>query len=167
MRFGAMFTMLAAAMLAACASPSFYVMRHLQKAEGPDPALSEVGRQKAQNLPYVIDDPRPRAIYVSATRRARETAAVAAENFGITPQEYDPRDTPALLARVRRERGPVLIVGHSNTVPDIVAALGGGQIGPIGENDYGLIYYIRGRHRPLIRISVDRVCAPGIDQASC
>ena len=161
-------TLATAALLAACASaPDYYVMRHLQKADGQDPALSELGRRKAENLPYVIGDPRPRAIYVSATRRARETAAVAAERFGIAPQEYDPRDTSALIARARRERGPVLIVGHSNTVPEIVTALSGRPVPPMSESDYGLIYYVRGRDRAVILNSIDRVCAPAIDQAGC
>jgi broad specificity phosphatase PhoE len=141
--------LLALAMLAACASvppapagPTYYVMRHLEKAEGPDPGLAEAGRAGAQRLAQRLDADPPRAIYVSTTRRARETAAPLAAQLGIAAKEYDPSDTPGLVARVRAEGGSVLIVGHSNTVPDIVAALGGARPAPLAETDYGSLWVV-------------------------
>ncbi|MEA3051377.1 MAG: hypothetical protein QOG72_280 [Sphingomonadales bacterium] len=137
--------------LAACATtapepaaPSWYVMRHLQKADGPDPALSAEGRANAERLAaWFAADP-PAAVYVSTTRRARETAAPLAARLGLAPKEYDPRDTPALVARVRAEAGTVLVVGHSNTVAEIVARLGGTRPAELGEGDFGDIYRVRG-----------------------
>lgn len=134
--------------LAACTSlPDYYVMRHLQKADGPDPALSAEGRANAAEVPQLLITKPPRAIYVSTTRRARETAAAVAKTWNITPQEYDPRDTPALIARLSQEKGPVLVVGHSNTVPDIVKALSGDDVGPMREDEYGTIFYVTGPMR--------------------
>jgi phosphohistidine phosphatase SixA len=166
----------ALAMLAACTTvmvppgpPNIYVMRHLQKAEGADPPLAELGRANAALLPdLVLRDP-PRAIYVSATRRARETAAPLAVALGIVPQEYDPRDTPALLARLRAERHTVLVVGHSNTVPDIVEGMGGRRPDPIDETTYGWIYYIYGpnRLRTLLRADVNCMPLDVDDQGRC
>ena len=139
----------AALALAACATatdappqPSFYVMRHLEKADGTDPGLTEPGRLKADHLPALLRHAPPKAVYASTTRRARETARPTAEEYRLEIHEYDPRDTPRLIARVKAERGPVLIVGHSNTVPAIVEALGGGRIGGMGEGDYGLLFTI-------------------------
>jgi phosphohistidine phosphatase SixA len=157
--------------LASCAAgqPNIYVMRHLQKAEGADPPLSELGRSNARLLPDLVRRHPPRAIYVSTTRRARETAAPLAEALGITPQEYDPRDTPALLARLNAERRTVLVVGHSNTVPDIVEGVGGRRPDPIDEATYGWIYYIYGHDRRRILIRVDINCMPmdTEDQGRC
>ncbi|HEX8624210.1 MAG TPA: phosphoglycerate mutase family protein [Allosphingosinicella sp.] len=135
---------------AACAStpdepaaPSWYVMRHLQKAEGQDPALSADGHANARRLiGFLAADP-PGAIYVSTTRRALETAGPLAAKLGVTVKEYDPRDTPGLVARVKAEGGTVLIVGHSNTVPEIVAQLGGARPADLGEGDYGDIFRVR------------------------
>jgi phosphohistidine phosphatase SixA len=140
-------------------APSYYVMRHLQKAEGADPALSEVGRQNAELLARLIEGHPPRAVYASTTRRARETAQPTAARYGLAIKEYDPGDTPALVARVRAEAGPVLIVGHSNTVPAIVQALGGGAIGEIGEEDYGTLFRIS-RDGMVVRMRVDIRCDP-------
>ena len=167
---------LLAAAVAACASVAaeprpthFYVIRHLQKAEGQDPGLTAAGRRNAEILAGLLEQAPPSAIYASATRRARETAQPAAARYGLTLKEYDPRDTPGLIARVRAEPGTVLIVGHSNTVPAIVGALGGGRIGEIGENDYGILYRFARSGGNLIRIRVDENCRPrgGGDQFRC
>jgi phosphohistidine phosphatase SixA len=150
---------------AACATteseprPSYYVMRHLQKAEGQDPALSDLGRQNAELLAGLLEPHPPRAIYASATRRARETAQPTAARYGLAIKEYDPRDTPGVVARVRMEKGPVLIVGHSNTVPAIIQALTGRAIGEMGESDYGTLFQIR-PDGIMIRKQVDIRCDP-------
>jgi broad specificity phosphatase PhoE len=135
---------------AACASTptepaasSWYVMRHLQKAEGQDPPLSAVGAGNAERLASWFGKDRPAAIYASTTRRARETAAPLAARLGLSVKEYDPRDTPGLVARAKAESGTVLIVGHSNTVPEIVAQLGGTRPAELTETDYGDIFKVR------------------------
>jgi broad specificity phosphatase PhoE len=135
---------------AACAStpdepaaPSWYVMRHLQKAEGSDPALSAQGHANARRLIDFFAAAPPGAIYVSTTRRALETAGPLAAKLGVTVKEYDPRDTPGLIARVKAEAGTVLVVGHSNTVPEIVAQLGGARPADLAETDYGDIFRVR------------------------
>ncbi|HEU0135539.1 MAG TPA: phosphoglycerate mutase family protein, partial [Allosphingosinicella sp.] len=113
--------------------PSYYVMRHLQKAEGEDPPLSEAGRANARRLIGFFAAERPRVAYVSTTRRAFETAQPAARKLRIKIRRYDPADTDGLIARAVAERGPVLIVGHSNTVPEIVARLGGERPAALAE----------------------------------
>jgi phosphohistidine phosphatase SixA len=146
--------LLALAMLAACtatpppaaadaAGPAYYVMRHLEKAEGPDPGLSAAGQANAGRLAAWLAGRPPAAIYVSTTRRARETAAPAAERFSVPPKEYDPAGDPAeLIARVKAETGAVLVIGHSNTVPELVARLAGERPAPLADTDYGDIWVI-------------------------
>ena len=124
--------------------PSYYVMRHLQKADGPDPGLSAEGQANARRLIGFFATDRPRVIYVSTTKRALETAEPLASRVGAKIRRYDPADTPQLIARVSAERGPVLIVGHSNTVPEIVARLGGERPAPLAETDYGTIWHLWG-----------------------
>ena len=126
----------------AVAAPEVYVMRHLQRGDGPDPALSDEGRRNAARLASALAGDPPRAIYVSTTRRARETAAPLAAALGLMVKEYDPADSAALVARVAREPGKVLIVGHSNTVPDIVERLGAARPAPLAETDYGDIWHV-------------------------
>lgn len=126
------------------AAPSdIYVMRHLNTPEGErDPDLLPEGRRTAETLVAWFGDRPLRAIYVSDYRRTRQTAAPLAARRGLTPVVYDPADTPALVTRVRAEGGPVLIVGHSNTVPDIVAQLGGTRPEPLTHPDFGDVWMV-------------------------
>jgi broad specificity phosphatase PhoE len=127
-----------------------YVMRHLNTPAGaPDPDLLPEGRAAAIALADLIETDRfqgarrPVAIYVSDYKRTRQTAAPIAARLALNLTVYDPRDTPALLARVRAEPGPVLIVGHSNTVPDIIAALGGTRPAPLVHEDFGDLWIVQ------------------------
>jgi phosphohistidine phosphatase SixA len=142
-------TALLLAALAACAtverepaSPSYYVMRHLQKADGTDPGLTEEGRRHAERLVTLLAGDPPAAVYASSTRRAQETAAPIAGRLGLATKSYDPRDIDGLVGRVKAEPGTVLVVGHSNTVPDIVEKLGGVRPAPLAETDYGDVWRI-------------------------
>ena len=146
--------------LAACAymapiqAPStYYVVRHLHTPEGAaDPDLTEEGQRHARLLAdWFEGQEAPAAIFVSTTKRAQQTAAPLAAKLGITPRLYDPRDTPGLIAEVMKEPPPVLIVGHSNTVPEIVAALGGERPGPLVHEDFGDVWKISGSRRTTTR----------------
>jgi broad specificity phosphatase PhoE len=128
------------------AAPDVYVVRHLNTPAGErDPDLVPEGVRVAALLPawFERERARPVAIYVSDYKRTRQTAGPLAERLGLQLTIYDPSDTPALIARVRAEAGPVLIVGHSNTVPDIVAALGGTRPAPLVHEDFGDIWRVR------------------------
>lgn len=140
----------ALAMLSACATvpaapagPNIYVVRHLNTPAGErDPDLLPEGQRTAQSLATWFGRERIRAIYVSDFRRTRQTAAPLAARLRLTPFVYDPADTPALIARVRAGPLPALIVGHSNTVPDIVAQLGGTRPAPLVHEDFGDIWRV-------------------------
>ena len=124
-------------------APLYYVVRHLHTPEGQrDPDLTAEGRRQAALLADWFRGDAPRAIYVSDFSRTRQTAAPLAARLGLTPIVYDPADTPGLVARVRAGPLPALIVGHSNTVPDIVEQLGGTRPGPLVHADFGDIWRI-------------------------
>jgi phosphohistidine phosphatase SixA len=139
------------ALLGACATtaaapaqqPVFYVMRHLNTPAGErDPDLTAEGSAAAARLPTLLASERVAAIYVSDFKRTRQTAAPLAARLGLTPIVYDPADTPALVTRVRAGPLPALVVGHSNTVPDIVEQLGGTKPGPLVHEDFGDVWRV-------------------------
>lgn len=136
-------------LLAGCATasapvaPPTWVMRHLNTPAGErDPDLTPDGQRAAAILAGWFRSDPPRAIYVSDYRRTRQTAAPLAARLGLTPIVYDPADTPGLIARVRAGPQPALVVGHSNTVPEIVAALGGTRPAPLVHEDFGDIWRV-------------------------
>jgi broad specificity phosphatase PhoE len=135
--------------LAACATtpppvqPTYFVMRHLHTPQGErDPDLTAEGRAAAERLVQMFVRERPAAIYVSSFKRSQQTAAPLAARLGLMPIVYDPADTPGLVARVRAGPWPVLIVGHSNTVPDIVQQLGGPRPADLTHPDFGDLWRI-------------------------
>ena len=151
MPFLRLFALLLAALAAGCAMhragppepAAVYVMRHLHTPEGErDPDLTAEGQRHAALLADWFGGERLRAIYVSDYRRTRQTAAPLAARLGILPIVYDPADTPALVALVRAGPLPALIVGHSNTVPDIVSQLGGARPAPLVHADFGDVWRI-------------------------
>ena len=139
-------------MLSACVTPqaarphpNIYVMRHLRTPAGvSDPDLTAEGQRYAAAVSDWFRRDPPRVIYVSSPKRAQQTAAPLAARLKLTPKIYDPKDSAALVAAVQAETGTVLIVGHSNTVPDIVEQLGGTRPAPLVHEDFGDIWHIAG-----------------------
>ena len=119
-----------------------YVIRHLERGTGDDPPLTERGAARAGQLADVLAGANIRGVFATATKRAQETGAPLAKRLGIAVTTYNPRDVDALAAAVRAAGGPVLIVGHSNTVADLVARFGGDKPAPLGEQDYGSLFVV-------------------------
>jgi phosphohistidine phosphatase SixA len=120
---------------AAFGQQAVLLVRHAEKATDANEAsvpLSEAGTARAARLAEVLRSAGVTAVYATDTVRARKTAEPLAKAARIDVRIYSPRDAegkPApqlLLDRLKKEqpRGIVLVVGHSNTVPEILAALG-------------------------------------------
>src|SRR5439155_10039755 len=101
-----------------------FVVRHAEKAAGDDPPLTDTGARRAQALYRLLASSHLDTVYASPARRALQTAQPTADGFGLTVQRY--ADVPALLAQLQAFEGGrhVLVVGHSNTVPQILQGLG-------------------------------------------
>ena len=137
------------------ASPDIFVMRHLNTPAGAkDPDLTSAGHSAAVQLVKWFKRDRPAVIYVSSTKRAQQTAAPLALKLGVTLKIYNPADTTALIAAVSGETRTVLIVGHSNTVPDIIQRLGGQPPAPLVHEDFGDIWKIDGPTRATTRSKI-------------
>ena len=119
------------------------VVRHAEKATDhpTDPNLSEAGFKRAQELVNVAAAAEVSAIYTTQYKRTQQTAQPLAERLNLAPvkMEITRENTagfPAALAKELRAKHlgrTVLVVGHSNTVPQIVEALGGPRPPAIDE----------------------------------
>jgi broad specificity phosphatase PhoE len=132
-------------------STTVIVIRHAEKdtVNAADPALSAAGEARAALLARMFGEPRAvgrlDAIYVSATLRSRMTAAPLGLRLGIVPIVAGADDPNGLARRVLRENSGkrVLVIGHVNTVPGIVASLSGrSDIPPIDEQDFATMYVV-------------------------
>jgi broad specificity phosphatase PhoE len=105
-----------------------------------DPSLNEAGRQRAGTLAQIIGPAGITAVFTSRFRRTRETAAPTVELTGLTAQEMPPDVAGAAAAG---KFGPlVLIVGHSNTVPAVIAELGVPSPPVIRETDFDNLFIV-------------------------
>lgn len=105
-----------------------FVVRHAEKelARGlQDVPLTAAGRRRAQALLHVPGMTDVSEVYVTPYRRAHETAAYVSERQGVTPVRYPANDVDGVAQRaLDSSAAAILIVGHCDTVPEIVARLG-------------------------------------------
>ncbi|ODP38318.1 SixA phosphatase family protein [Sphingomonas turrisvirgatae] len=131
-----------------------YVTRHYDTPAGErDPDLLPAGKARAERLGKLLAGKRIATIYVTDYRRTRQTAAPLATRRGIPVETYDPRDTSGIVARAKAATRPVLIVGHSNTVPDIVEQLGGTRPAELAHEDFGDLWTLRGGKTGRVKVA--------------
>lgn len=130
------------------------VVRHAERADGGvgapgammtnanDPELSAAGKARAQALAAMLKDGGVTAIYTTEYRRTKDTAAPLAEALKLTSEVVPARDQAALIAKIKANTaGTVLVVGHSNTVPMIIKALGGADV-TVADNEYDSLFFV-------------------------
>ena len=127
---------------------TFIVVRHAEQVvdDSRDPPLSKRGVARAEALALRLAGAPLVAAYATPLRRTLQTAQPTAARHRIAITSYDATMPPADFVaglRARHVRGTVLVVGHSNTVPEIVAGLCSCRIRALGEEDYDAIYTIR------------------------
>lgn len=136
----------------ALAEPNLVVVvRHADKGSEPasDPALSPAGQLRAAALAAALESAHITSIITTPYRRTRETALPLARRLGLQPQVVAPRSGESaeahvaeVAALVRKQSGQVLVVGHSNTVPAIVQALGGPRMLELCESSFGQAFVV-------------------------
>jgi broad specificity phosphatase PhoE len=122
--------------MAGCSSGKYFIVRHAEKAIVTsdsagmmisNPPLSEPGKVRAFVLRDELKNDRIRHIYSTNTLRTMATAQALSEHTGVPISRYSSsRDSvDAFITTLKGLKGNVLIVGHSNTVDDIVNKLTG------------------------------------------
>jgi broad specificity phosphatase PhoE len=116
--------------------------RHAEKGSdsAKDPSLSEAGQKRAQLLASMLADSGVDAIYVTEYKRTQQTAAPLSERVRVKPTIV-PKNQDLIAAIHARSSGVVVVVGHSNTVPQIIAALGGPPV-TIDDPEYNNLFIL-------------------------
>jgi len=136
-----------------------FLVRHAERADGgagaanADPLLSKKGEARAKRLAAMLGDAGITAIYASEYRRTQDTAKPLASRLGVVVQAVVKQDTAKLVERLRSQHASevVLIVGHSNSVPGILKALGGPDV-TIGDQEYDSLLVFVPATRALTRL---------------
>lgn len=135
--------------LSACTSTStIYVVRHGEKsAPSGDVPLSGEGLQRAEDLKERLKDKKIAAVYSTNTKRTQQTAAPTASFFNTSTVVYSNGDS-LIKALITVKRKNALVVGHSNTVPQMLRSIGlnPGFEGNIPDNQYDNFFEVTVKH---------------------
>jgi broad specificity phosphatase PhoE len=122
------------------------LVRHAEKVmdAGDDPGLNKAGQTRAERLALMLSACDLKAVYTSQWARTRLTAEPTAKEFGLQVTQVDAKESKKLVddILVQHVGQTVLVVGHSNTLGEIIHAFGGGSIADIGDNDYDNLFVV-------------------------
>ena len=135
---------LCVALSVASAEPFVVIVRHAEKANNDpkDPDLSPSGHVRAEALARILKDAGITTILISEFKRTQQTAAPTSRSTGIAPTIVAGKDIGALVSKLRRLNGNALVVGHGNTIPDIIKALGIEPPIEIPDSDYSELFVV-------------------------
>lgn len=145
----------------AAAQQAIFVVRHAERADAStggspmmvgDPDLSDAGKARAQALAATLKDAKITTIYTTQYKRTRQTAEPLAKALGIQPTVVAANDMPALIEKLKGG-GNALVVGHSNTIGQVVAQLGAGDPIKVADDEYDNLFVVVGGEKPtLVRL---------------
>lgn len=135
-------------------SYNLYLVRHAEKqADGSrDPSLTEVGKQRAQQLANWFQDKDIRDIWSSDYIRTRNTAGPSLSRLGLSGlgfsgpghelRIYDPDELVSLSVTLLQIQHNAIIVGHSNTTPELARLLCQCVIDDMDDSEYDRLIVI-------------------------
>lgn len=129
----------------AVAEPTIFLVRHAEKSQAgdaKDPELSDVGHARAAALAVLLKDAGITAIYATEFKRTQQTAEPFAHAAGIKTTIVPAKEAETLVVRLKEAQGNALIIGHSNTIPEILKSLGARDPPPINDSDYDNLFVL-------------------------
>ncbi len=138
-------------LLAGCCSSTvttIVVVRHAERLNSTDASpLSPAGFQRARALRHALDSAGIQTVFVSDKLRSRQTADSLRIAHSL-PQVQIPKDSISELVDSLRARSGqrLLVVGHSDTVPQIIAAFGI-EAPPLSESEFDKMFVLTVRQR--------------------
>lgn len=145
------FALVTLILLTACKGPAivetdlstYFLVRHAEKQKGDNPALTEAGEARAIILRDKLKSRNVTHIHSSNYKRTLATAKPLADALGLDIEIYDARDLHALAEVLKGTPGTHLVVGHSNTTPELAALVSGQLMEPMPETEYDRFIEIR------------------------
>lgn len=127
-----------------------YIVRHAEKnttdLQNQDPELSMEGQERMKSLAAKLKQENIAAVFSTNYKRTTKTGSLVALKRKINIEFYDPANPKALaeLVKTKYNGRKVLIVGHSNTVLELVEAFGASRpIQALTDNDYDFLFKVK------------------------
>ena len=141
---------IAALFLLSCKTTSYYIVRHAEKVAASnttmsnDMPLSDAGKQRAEALKEILQKENIKHIFSTNYIRTKSTAQPLADAIHVPIEIYDPKDS-TFISKLKSLNGNILIVGHSNTVDDLVNGISGKKeiAGDLPDSEYGDLFIVK------------------------
>jgi len=124
------------------APDKIYLFRHSEKQAGKNPSLTVLGAQRAQYLLQLVKQHKNVQLFSSNYKRTLQTAAPMATYFNTAVKMYDAGDLASFKSNLLKLQGVVIVVGHSNTTPELTALLSNGGINAMSEDEFSRYYIL-------------------------
>lgn len=125
---------------------TFILVRHGETSgAGSDPVLSTDGQLRADELLRVLKNVPLNAVFATNFIRTQSTALPTATDHGLTVETYGATNLNPLVDGVLENQhgGTVLVVGHSNTTPNLLNLLTGtNDFTQLPESQYDNLYVV-------------------------
>ena len=134
-----------------------YLVRHAERADEPrqDPPLTEKGTARSQELARVLANANIKAVFSSQFLRTKQTAEPLAKHANVSvtsislslnpsnPRQISEQSTTEVANKILERAGEsVLVVGHSNSLPDLIKTLGGDVTPVIDEKKFDDLFVV-------------------------
>jgi len=134
-----------------------FLIRHAEKEDEPrqDPPLKKEGVARSQELVRLLSGAGIKAIYTSQFKRTKQTAEPLAAKLGLTATTITLKPNPSDLRLIAEESTAetvnkilsapgesVLLIGHSNWIPDVIKMLGGDVVPTIDEKKFDDLFIV-------------------------
>ncbi len=130
--------------MAAAGNFTLYLVRHAEKqADGSrDPMLTSEGEQRSEHLAHWLLDKDIEDIWSSNYKRTRDTAKPLQAKLELELQIYSPDAQAALVEDLTDREHNALVVGHSNTIPELARLLCKCSINAMDDSEYDRLIVI-------------------------
>ena len=123
------------------------LVRHGEK--NPDPKeknalLTPVGEARARELVHVLGSAGISSVYATQVTRTQQTAKPIADQLGLPVTQVEATNTPELVRQIKSKPAGsvILVVGHTNSLPEVIEALGAGKVPTIPETEYDNLFVV-------------------------
>ncbi len=146
------------AFMATACTTRYYLVRHAERLDStPDSPLSAAGHTRAEALRDTLMGKDIHRIFASTYVRTQQTARPLADTLDMPITLYRPDTTAGLLERLRNISGEnILVVGHSDNIPELVQGLCGETVS-IAHQDYDKLFVVTVRKTTRTKRTLQRL----------
>jgi phosphohistidine phosphatase SixA len=134
-----------------------FLVRHAEKDTAPreNPPLTEQGKRRSEALARALKEANIKAIYTSQFLRTQQTAEPLGRLLGVTPASIElkmdsrnqgqvsEQSLKEIVDKIHARAGEsALVVGHSNTIPEVIRMLGANETPAIDEKQFDDLFVV-------------------------